>query len=209
MKWRPAEGLAAGLAGIALAGALAMMPAHAASERALFISLGAAARAPVGWKEFCVEYAPECDTVPLAPTDVVLTSQDWNELVRTNEWVNDAVKPLTDVEHWGVAERWNYPDDGFGDCEDYVLLKRKLLMQAGWPRQALLITVARDKQGDGHAVLTVKTDHGEFILDNQNPDVLLWSQTEYRFVKRQSQTDPNVWIALGDPRPAPATATSR
>ncbi len=126
MKWRPAEGLAAGLAGIALAGALAMMPAHAASERALFISLGAAARAPVGWKEFCVEYAPECDTVPLAPTDVVLTSQDWNELVRTNEWVNDAVKPLTDVEHWGVAERWNYPDDGFGDCEDYVLLKRKV-----------------------------------------------------------------------------------
>src|SRR5258708_1228707 len=91
MKWRPAEGLAAGLAGIALAGALAMMPAHAASERALFISLGAAARAPVGWKEFCVEYAPECDTVPLAPTDVVLTSQDWNELVRINEWVNDTV----------------------------------------------------------------------------------------------------------------------
>ncbi len=173
MKWRPAEGLAAGLAGIALAGALAMMPAHAASERALFISLGAAARAPVGWKEFCVEYAPECDTAPLAPTDVVLTSQDWNELVRINERVNDTVKPLTDIEHWGVAERWNYPDDGFGDCEDYVLLKR------------------------------------EFILDNQTADVLLWSQTEYRFVKRQSQTDPNVWIALGDPRPAPATATSR
>jgi len=209
MKWRLAEGIAVGLAGIALAGALAIVPAHAASERALFISLGAAARAPVGWKEFCVEYAPECDTAPLAPTDVVLTSQDWNELVRINERVNDTVKPLTDIEHWGVAERWNYPDDGFGDCEDYVLLKRKLLMQAGWPRQALLITVVRDKPGDGHAVLTVKTDQGEFILDNQTADVLLWSHTEYRFVKRQSETDPNVWIALGDSRPAPATASSR
>ena len=43
-------------------------------------------------------------------------------------------------------------------------------MQAGWPRQALLITVVRDKKGDGHAVLTVKTDKGEFILDNQNED---------------------------------------
>src|SRR5262245_2310943 len=91
----------------------------------------------------------------------------------------------------------------------YVLLKRKMLMQAGWPRQALLITVVRDEQGDGHAVLTVKTDKGEFILDNQNEDVLLWSETGYRFVKRQSQDDPNVWIALGDPRPATATATSR
>ena len=82
--------------------------------------------------------------------------------------VNDTIKPITDLEHWGVSERWNYPDDGYGDCEDYVLLKRKMLTQAGWPRQALLITVVRDKQGDGHAVLTVKTDKGEFILDNQN-----------------------------------------
>jgi predicted transglutaminase-like cysteine proteinase len=66
----------------------------------------------------------------------------------------------------------------------------------------------RDKNGDGHAVLTVKTDKGEFILDNQNADIVLWSDTGYRFVKRQSQQDPNVWVALGDPRPAPATATS-
>ena len=65
---------------------------------------------------------------------------------------------MTDIEHWGVVERWNYPDDGYGDCEDYVLLKRRMLMQAGWPREALLITVVRDKKGDGHAVLTVKTD---------------------------------------------------
>ncbi len=71
------------------------------------------------------------------------------------------------MEHWGVVERWSYPDDGKGDCEDYVLLKRRMLMQAGWPREALLITVVRDKKGEGHAVLTVKTDKGDFILDNQ------------------------------------------
>ena len=75
---------------------------------------------------------------------------------------------MTDLDHWGVVEQWNYPDDGYGDCEDYVLLKRRMLMQAGWPREALLITVVRDKKGDGHAVLTVKTDKGEFILDNQD-----------------------------------------
>ena len=117
-----------------------------------------------------------------------------------NLFVNSHVKPMTDMEHWGVVERWNYPDDGYGDCEDYVLQKRKLLMQAGWPREALLITVVRDKHGDGHAILTVKTDKGEFILDNQNDQILLWSDTGYRFVKRQSQSDPNVWVALGEPR---------
>jgi len=67
----------------------------------------------------------------------------------------------------------------------------------------------RDRHGDGHAVLTVKTDKGELILDNQNDEIRLWSDTGYRFVKRQSQADPNVWISLGDPRAAPATATSR
>ena len=201
--------LGAGIAAAAaLAAALAMSAANAANERALFISVGASARAPIGWIEFCSEYAPECEVRPLEPRDVLLSTKAWKDLVRINKWVNDTIKPITDQEHWGVVERWNYPDDGYGDCEDYVLLKRRMLMQAGWPREALLITVVRDIKGDGHAVLTVKTDKGEFILDNQNEEVLLWSDTGYRFVKRQSQSDPNIWVSLGDPRPAVATATS-
>ncbi len=202
--------LGAGFAAAAvLAAALAVQAANAAGERPLFISVGNASRPPIGWVEFCSEYVSECDTKPLEARDVVLSAKAWKDLARINQWVNDSIKPITDLEHWGVVERWNYPDDGYGDCEDYVLLKRRMLMQAGWPRQALLITVVRDKRGDGHAVLTVKTDKGEFILDNQNEEILLWSETGYRFVKRQSQTDPNTWVALGDPRPAVATATSR
>jgi predicted transglutaminase-like cysteine proteinase len=178
-------------------------------ERPLFISVGEATRAPIGWVEFCVEYDPECKTKPSAPRDVVLSGQAWKDLVRINRSVNTNVKPMTDMDHWGVVERWNYPDDGYGDCEDYVLQKRKMLMQAGWPREALLITVVRDKNNDGHAVLTVKSDKGEYVLDNQTDDIVLWSDTGYRFVKRQSQSDPNVWVALGEPRPVPLTATAR
>ena len=188
---------------------LATPTASAASDQQLFITLGAPTRPPIGWLDFCVEYAPECEAKPLEARDVVLTPKAWKDLARINKWVNDSVWPITDMDHWGVVERWNYPDDGYGDCEDYVLLKRKMLWQAAWPRQALLITVVRDQKGEGHAVLTVKTDKGEFILDNQQEDVQLWSDSGYRFVKRQSQNDPNVWIALGDPRPATATATSR
>jgi predicted transglutaminase-like cysteine proteinase len=209
MKWCSTKKLATGFAVAALAAAIAASPTNARSDRPLFVSVGGSIRAPIGWLEFCSEYAPECETKPTAPRDVTLTAKAWKDMARINKSVNDTVKPITDLEHWGVVERWNYPDDGYGDCEDYVLLKRRMLMHAGWPRQALLITVVRDKQGDGHAVLTVKTDKGEFILDNQNPDILLWSDTGYRFVKRQSQSDPNVWLALGDPRPAAATAASR
>ena len=199
----------AAAAGVIASALLAMPASSNADERPLFISIGQTTRAPIGWMEFCVEYVPECKTKPSQARDVMLTTQAWKDLDRINQYVNTHVKPMTDMEHWGVVERWNYPDDGYGDCEDYVLQKRKMLMQAGWPREALLITVVRDKHGDGHAILTVKTDKGEYILDNQNDQILLWSDTGYRFVKRQSQSDPNVWVSLGEPRSAPATATSR
>jgi predicted transglutaminase-like cysteine proteinase len=182
--------------------------ASATHERAIYVAVRAPARAPIGWVEFCVEYKPECKTKAEPARDIVLTPKVWSDMVKVNNWVNDNIKPITDLEHWGVVERWNYPDDGYGDCEDYVLLKRRMLMQAGWPREALLITVVRDKKGDGHAVLTVKTNRGEFILDNQSAQVLPWYKTGYHFVKRQSQSDPNSWVALGAPMPATPVASA-
>jgi predicted transglutaminase-like cysteine proteinase len=192
----------------ALLAALCVGPAEAGSNGAIHVAVGATARAPIGYVEFCNEMPKECAASDIEPRDVVLTAKVWKDLVRVNKWANDSIIPITDMDHWGVVEKWSYPDDGKGDCEDYVLLKRRMLMQAGWPREALLITVVRDKRGDGHAVLTVKTDKGDFILDNQEEQVLLWSETGYRFVKRQSQSNPNHWVALGDPRPTIATATS-
>lgn len=183
--------------------------ANAAGERVLYASLGEAARAPIGWVEFCSDNPRDCKGGATQARDIVMTQAAWKDLLRVNRWVNETVKPMTDQEHWGVIEKWSYPTDGYGDCEDYVLLKRKMLMDAGWPREALLITVVRDKKGEGHAVLTVKSDKGEFILDNQNEEVLAWTDTGYRFVKRQSQSDANVWVSLGDSRPAVATASSR
>jgi predicted transglutaminase-like cysteine proteinase len=201
--------LSAGIGCTAFMAVVSLTTAQAANERPMFISVGPSARAPIGWTDFCAQSPRECDGRPLEARDVVLSQKAWKDLVRINKWVNDSVKPMTDMDHWGVIERWSYPDDGYGDCEDYVLLKRRMLMQAGWPRQALLITVVRDLKGEGHAVLTVKTDKGEFILDNQEDQILLWSETSYQFVKRQSQADQNVWVTLGDNRPSFATAASR
>jgi predicted transglutaminase-like cysteine proteinase len=197
-----------GLAAIAILIGLTAS-AKAADERALYASLGDSTRAPIGWVEFCAENPGECRSGPSEPRDIVMTQAAWRDLLRVNRWVNETVKPLTDMDHWGVVEKWSLPTDGYGDCEDYVLFKRKLLIDAGWPREALLITVVRDRQGEGHAVLTVKTDKGEFILDNQNESVVAWTETGYRFVKRQSQKDQNVWVSLGDNRPALATASAR
>lgn len=152
---------------------------------------------PIGWRDFCVANPDECRVPRARPATIILDEKNWRDIVKINAAVNQEIEPATDMEHWGVVERWSYPDDGKGDCEDYVLEKRRRLMRAGYPRQALLVTVVRDHKGDGHAVLTVKTDRGDFILDNQAPKVLGWAETGYRFIKRQSQEDPNRWVSLG------------
>jgi predicted transglutaminase-like cysteine proteinase len=184
-------------------------PASAGSERLTHVPVSGVTRPPIGWIELCARQPGECTGVMMPLRDFVLTPKRWNDLVRVNKLVNETIKPLSDLEHWGVVERWSYPDDGYGDCEDYVLLKRRMLIQSGWPREALLVTIVRDKKDEGHAVLTVTTDKGDYVLDNQNEHILLWWKTGYRFVKLQSRSDPNVWVWVSNPGRAIATATSR
>ena len=185
------------------------VPAVAGPDRFAHVLVSEVTQPPVGWVEFCVRQPNDCAGTTTAPRDVALSPEAWKALMRVNKWVNETIKPLADLEHWGVAERWSYPDDGYGDCEDYVLLKRRVLIQFGWPRESLLVTMVRDKKGEGHAVLTVTTDKGDYVLDNQNDDILFWSKTGYHFLKRQSQSSPNVWVSLGDRRPAIVTSSSR
>jgi predicted transglutaminase-like cysteine proteinase len=110
--------------------------------------------------------------------------------------VNKSVRSIPDREHWGVADRWDLAEDGSGDCEDFQLLKRKLLAEAGLPRRAMRMTVVIDGRDEGHAVLMIRTDRGDFILDNKTNAVLPWSKTGYIFVKREGQ-DRTAWVSLG------------
>jgi predicted transglutaminase-like cysteine proteinase len=57
-----------------------------------------------------------------------------------------------------------------------MLLKRKLLAERGLPRRAMRMTVVLDENRAGHAVLMVRTDRGDFILDNQRATVLPWGR---------------------------------
>ncbi|MFO7309597.1 MAG: transglutaminase-like cysteine peptidase [Pseudomonadota bacterium] len=169
----------------------------------------AAARPPVGWLAFCRTNWSECTDDGKGPSVIDLDRAGWHDIVRINLDVNRSITPVTDMEHWGVEESWDLPSDGKGDCEDYVLLKRKLLIERGFPARALLITVVRDEAGDGHAVLTVRTTRGDFILDNKRDTILSWTATGYRFIKRQSQQDTMQWVALGQPDAGTVTAAAR
>ncbi len=184
--------LAAGVASMVVAAG----HAHGANP---FMLTGARTTQPVGHYELCKRMPSECDPGQAASRPVELTRKLWKTMLEINHAVNVAVTPKTDYEIWGREEVWSYPQ-GVGDCEDYVLEKRRLLIEAGVPSGNLLITVVRQPNGDGHAVLTVNTSYGDFILDNLQPRVLAWTDTDYRYLKRQSTRNAGAWVGIEDGR---------
>ena len=186
---------AAILIGLAFAG---FGEASEGLPKASWTPVGGETTIPYGWVDFCNRHADECALGKLAPVDVHLTRQAWDILEDVNAMANGAIEPVSNLDHWGTTlDHWDYPVDGKGDCKIYALFKRKLLIERGFPRQALLMTIVRDRSGAGHAVLTVKTDRGDFVLDNLADAVRPWNATGYTFYKRQAQDDPNVWLSLG------------
>ena len=182
---------------------------EASAPRSSYAAVGGETSVPYGWVDFCGRRPEECSLGKLKPLDVRLTKSSWAELNRVNRNVNGAIEPMTNLAHWGtMLDHWDYPVDGKGDCKVYALYKRKLLVEAGFPRQALLMTVVKDLEGEGHAILTVKTDRGEYVLDNLTDEIRPWDATGYTYLKRQAQDDPNVWLDLGGVRGAAALATS-
>jgi len=122
---------------------------------------------------------------------------DLDLLNRVNRSVNAAIAPMSDGRS---VDTWSLPlADGArtGDCEDYVLEKRRALLAHGLPAETLSIAVVRTRTGESHAVLVVDTADGEMVLDNRAASISPWTQATYRWVKRQSRVDPAIWVRVG------------
>ena len=157
---------------------------------------GRAARAPSGYVGYCHRNPQDCASHPGQPDRVALTAELWAKLQKVNLVVNAAVRPETDQEHYGVADYWTVPQDGAGDCEDYVLAKRKMLALLGVPEPALRISVVLDHGTVRHAVLTVATDRGDLVLDSLKDEILAPGQAGYVWVERQDRDSSTGWVAL-------------
>jgi predicted transglutaminase-like cysteine proteinase len=179
----------------ALVLASVMSSAHVSAANPAFAPEFGKSLPPIGFVKFCVANPGECKNVGRRVKRVEATPEMWNTLFKLNARINLNVEPMSDDELYGVPEYWTYPVSA-GDCEDYLLLKKRELEQLGFDSGALLITVVLDEKNEGHAVLTVATENGDYVLDNRRNDILLWKDTGYTFLKRQSQHDPKAWVAL-------------
>jgi len=155
---------------------------------------------PVGHLDFCRSRPAECQANPTVEPAVALNEANWQQLVSINAHFNQTIVPVTDQELYQVEEFWTYPTSGYGDCEDFVLAKRHALIEAGWSPSTLLIAVVRQSDGSGHAVLMVRTDRGDLVLDNQASAIRVWNETPYQYIKRQSQANAGQWVDMLDDR---------
>ncbi len=163
-----------------------------------FIPMGRQTQAPRGFLDFCKRYPEDCMNPPAVYTPVLLTTRRMRELNTVNGDVNATVFFNSDY-----TDRWDYPEDNIGDCEDIVIEKRRRLMDMGWPEETLLITIVRLKEGDfagrrTHAVLTARTAKGDYILDNEINHAVPWTTAGklFDYVMMQSEKNPRVWALV-------------
>jgi predicted transglutaminase-like cysteine proteinase len=192
--------------GLVLFAAMLVMGARAEASQLVdfsnvaFAPVNGATSVPIGHADFCRRNPGDCQINADLVEDVQLTPAKWKELLAVNSYFNTTIVPETDEQLYHVEEYWTYPH-GYGDCEDIALAKRRQLIQDGWPASTVLMAVAKDKDGEGHAVLMVRTDRGDLILDNQDSTVRDWKDSPYHFLKRQSQANAADWVGITDPRP--------
>lgn len=188
---------------------LAGIPAGSAQAEQLAARTRGAASPPPAFLSFCAKSPAECRRSGALTRQVVLSPERQRDLQEVNARVNSAISEISDQAHHGREDVWSIPTDGQGDCEDFALLKRKQLIERGWPSSALLIAVVGTPSGEGHAVLMAATSEGDLILDNKTSRVLNWTQTGYLFFTRMSQANPRAWEAIDGGTVAVTAATRR
>jgi predicted transglutaminase-like cysteine proteinase len=193
-------------ASIGCATATAAFGAGGTPEHATSMKTGGRAPQPVGHYHFCKANPSECGPTVSSGKSWRLTEVAWHVIEDVNVSVNRRIIQVTDEDYYGKLELWTYPRSA-GDCEDLALLKKKELVARGFEEADVLITVVKKRDGSGHAILTVRTSEGDFVLDNLDDRVRRWWQTPYRFEKRQSSVDAGQWVLIEQPaRDVPVAA---
>ena len=146
------------------------------------------ALAPLGYVRYCRSNPAEC-----RGAEAAFLKLDIGMIVlldQINEMVNRSIEPVPeDADDWvGYTSA--------GDCEDFALLKRTLLMQAGLPAGALRVAVADTPGGEPHAVLVVRSDEGDLVLDNLTDHIVTWNEAQLAWRKIASEANPRLWFVI-------------
>ncbi len=154
---------------------------------------------PLGFIKYCLRNYSECARKSENPGVAELSQSTWRQLQDVQLAGNRLIRPQSDLDNAGLPDSWDYPRNGSGDCEDFAILKRRMLIERGWPADSMLLTTAITEQGEHHVVLTVTTDSGDFILDNRYVQVQAWEDMKYTWLARQDPRNLMRWVTTQQP----------
>lgn len=206
------------LTGGAVVAALSAAPSEAADWRGVeTLSEGRLFTPPEGHRRLCEARPALCaerDTVYEVSRVLADLAQDGAIERRRPRLTRAALRQLRRVNRSvnRLLTRRDEPDDVWsfsateGDCEEFVLLKRETLASLGWPRTALRIAVVRTEFGVDHAVLVVKTEFEDVVLDNLRDDIVGVGASSHRFIAAESSLRPGRWVQIAAPK-SPAART--
>lgn len=149
--------------------------------------------APRGSVDLCTRYDWACARPGGAR---VAPGQALKLATAVNASVNATVREVSDRRQYGREDVWALPTAKGGDCEDFALVKKKTLIEAGLPPASLLIATVLDRQRAPHAVLVLRTGSGDYVLDNLTSRILPWQKTGYSFLRMQNPAAPRLWDAI-------------
>lgn len=186
-----------GIAWLALViGLTATMPAlsiDAQRASATLIPIRKVTAPPPGANGLCATYDWACAKLGQS---LLMGESSLQVLRSVNAKANRAIRPVTDLQQYRIAERWALPTKRGGDCEDYALYKKQALIAAGFPPEQLLIAAVLDRKRQSHAVLVVRTGTQDLVLDNMHNRILPWNKTGYTFLRIQDPRQPNRWVSV-------------
>jgi predicted transglutaminase-like cysteine proteinase len=168
-------------------------PAFAGGDGGVFLVGHRPIAAPAGFSGLCSKYSWVC-----APSGQGTVGQDAVlRLAKTvNNQVNRRTRQIDDKKQYGKEEYWALPTARGGDCEDLVLLKKKTLLESGVSSESLLIATVLDRKLNSHAVLILRTQKGDLVLDNLTNKIVPWKATGYTFLKLQDPQSLSRWQAV-------------
>jgi predicted transglutaminase-like cysteine proteinase len=172
------------------------MPCYAAEQATApsgsFLKEAQNVLAPLQFVKFCMNNPAECEP---SSSEARLPARDaaFAMLADVNATVNANIHPLaksTDP----ILARWAISPSS-GDCNDYAVTKRHMLIAMGWPASALRLAVVYAPAG-GHLVLVARLQDGDYILDNLAADVRKWGAVDYQWVSMESGENPRFWVSI-------------
>lgn len=158
-----------------------------------FIVAKSASAPPPGAVSLCRKYQWACSNANAPVQNAASVLQAARQV---NHLVNASVRLINDSTQYGREEYWTLPSQRGGDCEDFVLLKKQMLFERGVNANDLMIATVLDLNRESHAVLVLRTAHGDYVLDSQHNRVKTWRATGYTFLKMQNPNAMGRWNAI-------------